>query len=262
MDQFKPSIEIVVNGNGYVDVGYVVRDRTVTEKLNDKPIKKKRQVSRVPKDIILFRPKIITSWGSHLGHLGYSIRNGPTPFCMFQYATDEGTDRLLFISDKDWVLRYPVNVDKWIETLGSYEPLDHWHPDAAACGTVKPFEDRSKEIMNWKNQKEFCEKARVAIVFVAYGFVLVGVIQDDGRETGEMLLQNARIITRWGTDGVGIGALCHQGMLKETLLHRVEPYKSPVIINRDNVLFVLPCNPEVWYRPLTIDLDEIRLKDL
>jgi len=85
----------------------------------------------------------------------------------------------------------------------------------------------------------------IEIIVVSHGWVVVGVVVDDGRESREMLLGHAHSIDRWGTTD-GLAQLCHEGPRKETRLRSLVPYDSQLRINREHVKFCLPCDPEKW----------------
>lgn len=93
---------------------------------------------------------------------------------------------------------------------------------------------------------------RVDIVTVAYGWVLVGVITDDGRESGELELAYAHTIACWGTTS-GLAQLCHEGPRRETRLNKSVPFGDVLRINRQHVGMRLACDPAKWSKALGIE---------
>jgi hypothetical protein len=90
---------------------------------------------------------------------------------------------------------------------------------------------------------------RIEIIVVSHGWVVVGVVVDDGRESGEILLAYAHSIDRWGTTK-GIAQLCHEGPRKETKLNPLVPYDAQLRINRAHGMLFLPCDSAKWLSAL------------
>lgn len=91
----------------------------------------------------------------------------------------------------------------------------------------------------------------IEIIVVSHGWVVVGVVVDDGRESKEMLLGHAHSIDRWGTSD-GLAQLCHEGPRKETRLRSLVPHDSQLRINREHVKFCLPCDLAKWSAKLGV----------
>lgn len=92
----------------------------------------------------------------------------------------------------------------------------------------------------------------IQIVLQTNGFVDCGLVLDDGRESGEMILLHAVTLTRWGTVDLGLGSLCWTGPTTETKTHLAIPYGAGLVINRAQVVRMMQCDPHVWVKRLGI----------
>lgn len=113
----------------------------------------------------------------------------------------------------------------------------------------------TKENPNWSPVPESLKNIKVAIVQIRGGFTAVGVVADDGEKSGTMTLDFPQMMARWGTDGVGIGALCFQGPREETKLYTQTGWDGGSKINRNHVLEILYCDPSVWLKTLGVPED-------
>ena len=92
---------------------------------------------------------------------------------------------------------------------------------------------------------------RVEIIVVTHGWVVVGVVQDDGRESGEAEIAHAHAIARWGTSK-GLAQLCESGPLPSTRLESLIPHADRLRINRAHVIARLLCDSSRWLRALGV----------
>jgi len=92
---------------------------------------------------------------------------------------------------------------------------------------------------------------RIEIIVVSHGWVVVGVVIDDGSESGEILLAYAHSIDRWGTTN-GLAQLCHEGPRRETKLNSLVPYDAQLRINRAHGMLFFSCNATNWLKALGV----------
>jgi len=82
------------------------------------------------------------------------------------------------------------------------------------------------------------EEIKMRIVVMTGGWVYVGVVQD---HHGEIVMEHARCIRRWGTTG-GLAQLAKEGPMKDTALDptaRLTAYKASII-------YMLDCEASKW----------------
>jgi hypothetical protein len=92
------------------------------------------------------------------------------------------------------------------------------------------------------------ENEVISIVVLQGRWVLVGVVRDDGRESGEMRLLRAHVVQRWGTTK-GLGQLV-AGPRPETVLDALPAVDGELAIPYHSVIFTLQCDEAAWKRSL------------
>lgn len=93
---------------------------------------------------------------------------------------------------------------------------------------------------------------RIEILILTHGWVIVGVVTDDGRESGEAEVAYAHTIVRWGTTD-GIAQLCREGPRRETRLNPAIPSGDLLRINRTAVIARLACDSSKWSERLGVE---------
>ena len=92
---------------------------------------------------------------------------------------------------------------------------------------------------------------KIEILIITHGWVIVGVVTDDGRESGEAEIAYAHTIARWGTTG-GLAQLC-EGPRGETRLNPMLPHGDALRINRAHVIGRLACDSSKWSKKLGVE---------
>jgi hypothetical protein len=84
----------------------------------------------------------------------------------------------------------------------------------------------------------------ISIVVLQGRWVLIGVVRDDGRESGEMRLLRAHVVRRWGTTK-GLGGLV-AGPTPATVLDPLPAVDGELAIAYHSVIFTLQCDEAAW----------------
>lgn len=93
---------------------------------------------------------------------------------------------------------------------------------------------------------------KIEILVITHGWVIVGVVTDDGRESGEAEIAYAHAIVRWGTTN-GLAQLCHEGPRRETKLNPAIPFGDLLRINRTAVIARYACDSSKWAERLGVE---------
>lgn len=78
----------------------------------------------------------------------------------------------------------------------------------------------------------------VRIVIAQRGWVFVGRYREEGER---VILENAKVIRKWGTPGQGLGALC-TGPKADTVLDHAGHVELHIL----GVVFSLACEEDAW----------------
>jgi len=92
---------------------------------------------------------------------------------------------------------------------------------------------------------------RVQILVLAFGWVLVGVVRDDGEASGIVEILRGHVVRIWGTSR-GLGELVN-GPLPGTKLDPLPSLEGSLRIPRASVVFPIECNPAGWARALGVE---------
>lgn len=91
----------------------------------------------------------------------------------------------------------------------------------------------------------------ITILVISHGWVVIGMVLNDGREDGEALVAHAHTVDRWGTTE-GLAELCHRGPRDDTTIRKLIPFEDQLRVNRQHILFTLNCDPSKWLTALEI----------
>lgn len=88
----------------------------------------------------------------------------------------------------------------------------------------------------------------ISIVVLQGRWVLIGIVRDDGRESGEMRLLRAHVVRRWGTTK-GLGELV-AGPTSATALDPLPAVDGELCVPYHSVIFTLLCEEAAWKKAL------------